>query len=43
MVIKYDGPKVLHTTYGSNVDIGILYYRTTGTYPCIVLVLDGVE
>jgi hypothetical protein len=40
IVIKYDSPKVLHTTYSSNVDIGIHYYRTTGTYPCIVLLLD---
>ena len=31
---------VLHTTYSSNVDMGIHCYRTTGTYPCIVLLLD---
>ncbi len=37
-------------TYNDNVDMDILCYRTTGTYPCIVLlldyiykVLDGVE
>jgi hypothetical protein len=28
-----------HTTYSSNVDIGIHCYRTTGTYPCIVLLI----
>jgi hypothetical protein len=27
-------------TRSSNVDIGIHCYRTTGTYPCIVLLLD---
>ncbi len=39
-----------HTTYSSNVDMDIPCYRTTGTYPCIILlldyiykVLDGVE
>ena len=26
----------------SNVDIGIHCYRTTGTYPCIVLLLDYI-
>ena len=36
-------PKVLHTTYSSNVDIGIHCYRTTGTYPCIVLLLDYIQ
>ena len=37
-------------TYNDYVDMDILCYRTTGTYPCIVLlldyiykVLDGVE
>ena len=37
-------------TYNDHVDMDILCYRTTGTYPCIVLlldyiykVLDGVE
>jgi hypothetical protein len=43
---------VLHIiiTYNEYVDMDILCYRTTGTYPCIVLlldyiykVLDGVE
>ncbi len=33
---------VLHTWCSSNVDIGIHCYRTTGTYPCIVLLLDYV-
>ncbi len=33
---------VLHTTYSSNVDMGIHCYRTTGTHPCIVLLLDYV-
>ncbi len=32
-------PKVLHTTYSSNVGIGIHCHCTTGTYPCIVLLL----
>ena len=43
-------PNVLHTTYSSSVDMDIPCYRTTGTYPYIVLlldymykVLDGVE
>ena len=36
-------PNVLHTTYSSNVDMGIHCYRTTGTYPCIVLLLDYVQ
>ncbi len=31
-----------HTTYSSNVDMCIHCYRTTGTYPCIVLLLDYV-
>ncbi len=31
-----------HTTYSSNVDMAIHCYRTTGTYPCIVLLLDYV-
>ena len=35
------GPEyMLHTTYRSTVDIDIRCYRTTGTYPCIVLILD---
>jgi hypothetical protein len=33
---------VLHTTCSSNVDVGIHCYRITGTYPCIVLLLDYV-
>ena len=32
-------PKVLHTTYSSNVGLGIHCYRTTGTYPYIVLLI----
>ncbi len=41
---------ILHITYSSNVAMDIHCYRTTGTYPYIVLlldciykVLDGVE
>ncbi len=29
-----------HTTYSGYVDMDIHCYRTTGTYPCIVLLLD---
>ena len=29
-------------TYNDSVDMDILCYRTTGTYPCIVLLLDYV-
>jgi hypothetical protein len=36
-------PNVLHTTYSSNLDIGIHCYRTTGTYPCVVLLLDYIQ
>ncbi len=43
IVTRYDSPNVLHTTYSSNVDIGIHCYRTTGTYPCIVLLLDYIQ
>jgi hypothetical protein len=31
-----------HATYSSNVDMDIHCYRTTGTYPYIVLLLDYV-
>ena len=32
-------PKVLHTTYSSNVGLGIHCYCTTGTYPYVVLLI----
>ena len=31
-----------HITYSSNVDMDIRCYRTTGTYPYVVLLLDYI-
>jgi hypothetical protein len=39
-LLTHDSPKVLHTTYSRNVGKGIHCYRTTGTYPNIVVLLD---
>ena len=33
-------PKALHTTYSSNVVLGIHCFCTTGTYPYVVLLID---
>ncbi len=39
---RFDSDRSLLMYYIPHVDIGIHCYRTTGTYPCIVLLLDYV-